>query len=255
MCSYRRKLDRRSFLKGITAAGLGSFTAAALTAAEKETGRTASDSKKAASTVKVPRRKFGSTGVTVPVYSLGVMFNALDNQIILKKSLDWGVNYWDTAHSYAGGNSEAGIGKFLRRNPELRKDVFIVSKASRADSPEEIEERLQTSLKRMNTDYIDLYYGVHGMKKADQLTDELKEWALSAKKRGLIKYFGFSTHKNMTKCLAAASKLDWIDGILTTYNFRVMQDTEFMAAASACSASTSRVEQTGCSWSAESMVT
>jgi len=97
-----------------------------------------------------------------------------------------------------------------------------------------VEKRLQTSLKKMNTNYIDLYYGVHDLSDPDRLTDELRQWAQSAKKRKLIRFFGFSTHKNMSQCLSAAAKLDWIDAIITTYNFRVMQDAKLQDAVEVC---------------------
>jgi predicted aldo/keto reductase-like oxidoreductase len=67
-----------------------------------------------------------------------------------------------------------------------------------------------------------------------QLTDELKQWVKNAKRRGVIRYFGFSTHKNMTQNLSAAAKLDWIDAIMTTYNFRLMQDGKLQASIEAC---------------------
>ncbi|UCF42616.1 MAG: aldo/keto reductase, partial [Planctomycetota bacterium] len=54
------------------------------------------------------------------------------------------------------------------------------------------------------------------------------------KKWKQIRFFGFSTHKNMAECLTAAAKLDWIDAIMTTYNFRVMQDPKMQAAVEAC---------------------
>jgi predicted aldo/keto reductase-like oxidoreductase len=88
----------------------------------------------------------------------------------------------------------------------------------------------------MNTNYVDLYYGVHGMDNPADLNDDLRKWAEDAKSKGLIKYFGFSTHKNMTEVLEAAAKTDWIDGIMTSYNFRLMQDPKFMAAVDACKA-------------------
>ena len=144
--------------------------------------------------------------------------------------MDWGANYWDTAYGYGGGNSELAIGKFFSKNPQTRKNVFLATKASGAKTIADIEQRLQTSLKRMNTDYIDLYHGVHALGDPAELTDELKQWSLDAKKRGLIRYFAFSTHKNMARHLNAASKLDWIDAIMTSYNFRVMQDPDMPAA-------------------------
>jgi len=97
-----------------------------------------------------------------------------------------------------------------------------------------VEKRLQTSLKRMNTKYIDLYYGVHRLSDPAQLTDELKEWVKTAKKRKLIRFFGFSTHKNMAQNLTAAAKLGWIDAVITMYNFRLMQDSKLQTAIEAC---------------------
>jgi len=126
------------------------------------------------------------------------------------------------------------MGKLLSRTPEVRKKLFIVSKASRARTVADVEDRLQTSLKRMNTKYIDLYYGVHGLSDAARLTDELRKWAESAKKRKLIRFFGFSTHKNIDQNLIAAAKLGWIDAIMTAYNFRLMQDSKIQAAIETC---------------------
>jgi len=214
--------NRRIFLKTIGAAGLG----AALTSVN------AQEEKQTASPVQVPRRILGKTGIEVPVLGLGA--NRLDNQIVLRSAYKWGVRYWDTAHNYVGGNSESNIGKFIGATQDCRKNIFLVTKASQARSTEELENRLQTSLKRMNTDYIDLYYGVHGLANPTQLTNELKQWVEGAKKRGLIRFFGFSTHKNMAKNLTAAAKAGWVDAVMTSYNFRLMQDKKMLTAVDTC---------------------
>jgi aryl-alcohol dehydrogenase-like predicted oxidoreductase len=224
----KKQINRRSFLKGMGAAGMGSVLASGqLQAAEEKSQK---EDKKPL----MPRRKLGKTGVEVPILSLGTMYNLIDNQIMLRKTLDWEVNYWDTAYVYARGNSEKGIGKFLERSPEIRKKVFITSKASGADTPEEVEERLQESLKRMNTDYVDLYYCVHGMEEAGQLTSELKAWVTEAKKRGVIKYAGITTHENIVECLNAAAKCEWLDAVMPVYNFRLMQEKDMQDAVETC---------------------
>ena len=236
MKENHNNIDRRNFLKAIGAAGLGSvFASAKVKAGVNEPNVIASDAPKKEQESKfpqVPRRKLGKTGVEVPCLALGT--NRLDNQIILRNALEWGINYWDTANSYVGGNSELNIGKYLSKNQEARKNLFIVSKASRARTVKRVEERLQTSLKRMNTEYIDLYYGVHGLEEPEQLTNELKQWVKNAKKQKLIRFFGFSTHENMAQNLSAAAKLDWIDAIMTSYNFRLMQDDKIQAGVEAC---------------------
>jgi len=182
----------------------------------------------------VPKRKLGKTGVEVSCLALGTIFNVVENQTILREAVKWGVTYWDTAPDYSGPNSELGIGKFISNNPDVRKKLFLVTKASDATTVAEVEKRLGESLKRMNTNYIDFYCGVHILSNPAQLTDELKQWAQSAKKRKLIRFFGFSTHSNMAKCLAAAAKVGWIDAIITKYNFRLMNDAKMQAAVEAC---------------------
>ena len=54
------------------------------------------------------------------------------------------------------------------------------------------------------------------------------------KKAGKMKFFGFSTHTNMADCLSGAAKLDWIDAVMFTYNFRVMADPKLKEALNAC---------------------
>jgi predicted aldo/keto reductase-like oxidoreductase len=233
------EIDRRNFLKAVGAAGLGSVLASSRVKGDPDepdaADPNAAGKSKKAEFPQVPRRKLGKTGLEVSCLALGGIFNFVENQILLRKALEWGVNYWDTAYSYAGGNSELGIGKFLAKNPNARKKLFIVSKASKANSISDVEERLLTSLKRMNTDYIDLYFGVHGLTDpAAELTDELKQWAEGAKKRKLIRFFGFSTDTNMAQCLAGAAKHDWIDAIMTSCNFRLMQNPEMQAAVETC---------------------
>jgi predicted aldo/keto reductase-like oxidoreductase len=227
------KVNRRDFLQTMGAAGLGSVFASAQIKASPNDSDTPEKEQKP-KFPKVPRRKLGKTGVEVPCLSLGLLYNLLDNQILLRKSLDWGVNYWDTSKAYAGGNSERGIGKFFSNNPDARKDVFLVSKASGARTVADVEKCLHTSFRRMKTDYIDMYFGVHGLEHPSQLTDKLKQWVINAKKKRQIRFFGFSIHENMAECLTAAARLDWIDAIMTSYNFRVMQDPQMPAAIEAC---------------------
>jgi len=112
--------------------------------------------------------------------------------------------------------------------------LFIVTKASQTKTIDDIEQCLQASLKRMNTDYIDAYFTLHGISNPAQLTDEMKKWVESAKKRKLIRYCGFSTHSNMARHLSAAAQLGWVDLIMTTYNFRLMKDSAMQAAMDAC---------------------
>lgn len=229
----RRKINRRSLLKTIGATGVCSvFASTDNKVVAAETG--AAGKTQQSEYPQVPRRKLGKTGVEVSCLSLGGNQDLLENQVVLRTAPQWGVDFWDTAHNYRGGNSELGIGKYLSRNTEARKKLFIASKASRARTIEDVESLLQLSLKTMKTDYVDLYHGLHRCSDPSRLTNELKEWAESAKKRKLIRFFGITTHQNMDRVLAAAARLDWIDVVMTAYNFRLMQDKKLSAAIDAC---------------------
>jgi uncharacterized protein len=234
MKEKHNNINRRNFLKTIGAAGLGSVFASSQLKADPNEPNTVQKTEEP-KFPELPRRKLGKTGIEIPMLSNGLMFDITENQLILRANLQHNVTYWDTANVYAGGNSEIGIGTFLGKNPEVRKKLFIVTKASGAYTAADVEERLQASLKRMNTDHIDLYFGVHGCNNpASQLTEQLQKWAEDAKKRKLIRFFGFSTHENMEKCLMATSKLNWIDAIMTKYNIALMQNPQMQEAVQAC---------------------
>lgn len=226
------KLDRRGLMKRAVSAGVACVVPCAL-AKSQATDENSTESSKDTELSQVPKRKLGKTGAEISALSLGA--NRLtENQALLRAAIRWGVTCWDTAHSYSGGNSEICIGEFLERSPELRKQLFISTKASRARDIAGVEDCLKTSLDRMNTDYIDLFCGIHGCDDPTRLSDELRGWAEDAKKRKLIRYFGFSVHSNMAEVLTAAAKAGWIDAVLTSFNFRLMQDPEILRAVEVC---------------------
>jgi uncharacterized protein len=231
MSEANKPVSRRGFLKFAGAAGIGSVIGSKAFADSNEPN---ARKEQMIQTPELPKRKLGKTGVELPCLALGVAFNALDNPIILRKAVELGVTTWDTSSFYENGNSELGIGKFIEKNPGVRQKLFIITKASFAKTIEDTEKHLQASMQRMKTDYIDLFFGVHGLSSPAQLSEEMRKWVDKAKERKVIKYFGFSTHSNMADCLMAASKLDWIDAVMPSYNFRLMQDKKLDDAVQAC---------------------
>ena len=221
------ELDRRNFFKKTAAIGLGATVA----------GTSFWRSRQASAAVTLPqepapRRPFGRSGVMVSSLSLGGMFDILNNRLMLAKALDWGINYWDTAEGYGGGRSEEGIGRWFARNPDTREQVFLVTKLSPRRGAD-FTPRLEESLKRLHTDYVDLFF-VHGIRGIDEMEASLAEWSQAMKKAGKIRLFGFSTHSNMEACLEGAAELPWIDGIMFTYNYRLMHESRMKTAVDAC---------------------
>lgn len=210
---------RREFLKTTSMAAMGVLLAS--TMPDRAEGQTPTA---------VPTRAFGKTGATVSILGLGGMFDIPTNQLVLRQAYQWGVTYWDTADCYGG--SETGMGMYFEKYPEHRKDIFLVTKSCERDA-QGMTRLLEQSLNRLKTDYIDLYL-VHGAKHTDELSDEIRRWAEKEKLRKRIRFMGFSTHSNMEKLMMAASRLGWIDGIMMTYNFRLMHTDQMQAAVEAC---------------------
>jgi predicted aldo/keto reductase-like oxidoreductase len=221
-------LTRRDFVKTMGIAGLavaGAGATGALAASEPPAG--------AVKATVMPRRQLGKTGVEVPILALGGMFDTINNQLLLKQALKWGVTYWDTAESYGNSLSEEGYGRFFSRNPGARQEIFLVTKVHHPNGSSDLTERLNKSLKRLHTDYVDLFF-IHSLTDIDEMTPAIKAWAAEMKQAGKFKFMGFSTHSNMADCLLGAAKAGWIDAVMTTYNFRVMDNPKMKEAVNAC---------------------
>jgi predicted aldo/keto reductase-like oxidoreductase len=217
----KRDLSRRDFLKTAGLAGAGTMVSPF-----RHSARASEEA------LTMPTRPFGNSGIPVPILSFGGSLNTSMSPLLLRQAVKWGVTYWDTAHSYMGGNSEKAIGKYFAKFPEDRKKVFLVTK-SWAWTLEEMAHELNESLERMRTDYIDLFF-VHGISDISEINDDTRIWAEKAKSAGKIRLFGFSTHGNMENCLLGAAKLGWVDGIMMTYNFRLMHSDGMRRAVDAC---------------------
>jgi len=219
-------LTRREFMKTVGLAGLavaGGGVTGALAAGEQPGA--------AVKAATVPKRKLGKTGVDVSILNLGCMIETINNQLLLKQALKWGVTFWDTAEHYGDTLSEEGIGRFFARNPEARKEIFLVTKIQTKGG--NLTERLDKCLQRMQTSYLDLFF-IPALTGIDEMTPAIKDWAAAMKKAGKIKFLGFSTHTNMEDCLLGAAKLDWIDAVMFTYNFQVMHSPRMQEAVNAC---------------------
>ncbi|WP_028042570.1 aldo/keto reductase [Candidatus Stoquefichus massiliensis] len=117
---------------------------------------------------------------------------------LIYTALDEGINFFDHADIYGGGKSETIFGEVLKRHPELREKMIIQTKCAivpgkRYDfSKEHIVSSVKASLKRLNTDYVDILL----LHRPDALCDpkEVAEAFDELYETGLVKYFGVSNH-------------------------------------------------------------
>ncbi len=156
-------------------------------------------------------RKFANTNIELSTIGLGCMgmsaaYGERDDKeslATLERSLELGINFWDTADIYANGKNEELISKVLKNN---REKVFIATKFGFRmkdetkdsfsgevyidGSSKYIKEAVEKSLKRLNTDVIDLYYA-HRIDKSVALEETIGAMS-DLVKEGKIKYLGLS---------------------------------------------------------------
>ncbi len=134
---------------------------------------------------------------------------------VVRKCLELGVTYIDTANAYT--TSEERIGKAIAGQ---RQNVFLATK-SQARDREGIEKHLQLSLKRLGTEYIDLYqfHGVNDLKTLDIILDPSGPRAVveKAKKDGLIRHIGITSHQIDAAKKAVSS--DLFETVMFPFNF------------------------------------
>jgi hypothetical protein len=157
-------------------------------------------------------RTLGRTGLKVSTVGFGCMITS--DPSVIERAVDAGINYFDTARVYSGGNNERMVGAALKPH---RKNLIISTK-SKAQDRAGLMAHLETSLKDLQTDYVDIWY-LHSKDRADQVTDEIVEAQQEAIKQGKVRFSGLSLHNGHAEVIPATIAKKKIDVVLTTYNF------------------------------------
>ena len=201
------KTSRRGFLSAgliLPVAGLGSSLG--LWNSEKLFAQTV------ASPAKLDFRTLGRTGLKVTTVGFGCMITS--DPSVIERAADIGINYFDTARSYQQGNNERMVGAALKRK---RKEIVLSTKSGAGDK-EALLKDLETSLREINTDYIDIWY-LHGKNGPEGVHDDMIEAQQLAKKQGKIRFAGVSTHTGQQQLLPWMAQKGVFDVVLVAYNF------------------------------------
>ncbi len=177
----------------------------------------------------VPRRTLGKTGKSVPILLMGggMGFDPRFDPKIAE-ALRFGVNYIDAADCYAGGKCETSVGAFHKK-ANNRSQLWITSKSDQHDV-DGFGKTLEQSLRKLQTEYVDLYY-LHMLENPAYLSADLAKLVEKLKKEGKIRHFGFSCHAgNVAELLNKAAGLPWVESIMFRYNFRQYGNKELNAA-------------------------
>ena len=199
--------SRRNFL----AAGLALPAAASATRTETPQ-QSSQPSGRLSSAPAFQYRVLGKTGLKVTTVGFGCMITS-DGSVV-ERGADLGITYFDTARGYMQGNNERMVGAALKNK---RKDVVLSTK-SHAGTKEDALRDLDTSLKELGTDHVDIWY-LHAKSAPGEVTDDLIEAQQIAKKAGKIRFAGVSTHSGQATLIPWLAKHEKIDVILSAYNF------------------------------------
>ena len=167
----------------------------------------------------LPMRKLGSTGEKVSMLGVGGYHigwtTERDAQEVIETAIEGGIRFFDTAFSYGPGTSEERYGKYLV--PKYRDQVFIMTKSTAPDS-ETLLKEFDQSLKRMNTDYVDLLQ-LHAFQSPgdvdDRISNEVIEAIYSIKESGKARYIGFTGHQSPYAHLRFMERFSEFPGFVT----------------------------------------
>jgi predicted aldo/keto reductase-like oxidoreductase len=147
----------------------------------------------------IPVTTFGKTGIKVSIIAQGGARMDLHPDIQtaaahVRKVYDLGITYFDCARSYWGGRSEEAYGLGLQG---IRKNVFLTTKSTKRTA-REAQEELETSLRLLKTDHVDLWQ-IHSIENQDDVDKILApggalEAFETAKKAGKCRLIGFTGH-------------------------------------------------------------
>lgn len=167
----------------------------------------------------LPRRPYGKTGINLSIVGLGgasvMKLPQKEVNDIVSWAIDRGVNYFDVAPTY--GDSELLYGVALKK---YRKNIFLACKTLKRNA-KGAEEEFYSSLKRLQTDYIDLYqfHAISTMEDVEKIfaPGGAMEFFLKARDKGLVRFIGFSAHSEEA-ALEALNRFNF-DSVLYPVNF------------------------------------
>jgi aryl-alcohol dehydrogenase-like predicted oxidoreductase len=148
----------------------------------------------------LPLRKLGKTGQNITMLGVGGYHigwtTERDAQEVIETALEGGVRFFDTAEQYGPGTSEERYGKYL--TPKYRDLVFLMTK-TQAKTAKDAQLHLEGSLRRMKTDYLDLWQ-MHSLFTPEDVDERMANKVLDvlieAKESGKVKHIGFTGHQN-----------------------------------------------------------
>ena len=219
----KNDVSRREFLEqvGLTTAGVSLSLLPAVAGA-------------APATAALPKRTLGRTNASVSILAFGcgsrfLMYEEEEKALAaLNHAIDLGITYLDTAYAYGDGKSESRVGQVMAKR---RKEVWLATKIPDR-TRDEFMRRLEGSLKRLQTDHVDLLH-IHSLGNADDLAkieapNGAMKALLEAREQKMCRAIGMTSHTN-GRVMATAIQHNDLDCVQMALN--ASQNGYFEAAA------------------------
>lgn len=178
---------------------------------------------------KLVYRTLGKTGIKLPIVSMGTM-DAI-SEALVRTALDAGVRHIATAQYYANGRAEEFVGKIIKNYK--REDIILATGVipqpidyragvfSKDTNISRFEREFEGSLKRMDTDYVDIFYLPFTAKKESVIFEPLMKSMEGIKKSGKARFLGIGSHSFVPEAVRAAADSGFYDVAMIAYNFQI----------------------------------
>jgi len=174
-------------------------------------------------------RTLGKTKLKLPIISMGTMDATSD--VLLKTALDAGISHIATAQYYLRGKVEEFVGKVIKNYK--REDIILATGVmphpldwksgvfSKDTDIDKFEKDFESSLKRMDVDYVDIFYLPFAAKRESVMFEPLMKSMEKIKKAGKARFLGVASHSYVPEAVRAAADTGFYDVVMLAYNFQI----------------------------------
>jgi predicted aldo/keto reductase-like oxidoreductase len=178
---------------------------------------------------KMVYRTLGKTGIKLPIVSMGTM--DATSEALLRTALDSGISHIATAQYYLNGRVEEFVGKMIKHHK--REDIIIATGVipqpidyksgifSKDTDVVKFEKDFEGSLKRLDVDYVDIFYLPFAAKKESVIFEPLMKVMEKYKRTGKARFLGVATHSYVSEAVRTAADSDFYDVVMLAYNFQI----------------------------------
>ena len=179
--------------------------------------------------LKLVYRTLGKTGIKLPIVSMGTL--EATSEGLVRTALDAGVTHIATAPNYQNGRVEEFVGRLIKN---YKRDEIILATDgnprpfdpksglfSKDTDIARFEKDFGRSLKRLDVDYVDIFYLSSCAKKESVMFEPLMKSMEKIKKAGKARFLGVASHSFVPEAVRAAADSGFYDVVMLAYNFQV----------------------------------